>query len=52
MIQTLLADWKDAGLPFIQIETDYSQADRETLRVRLEAFVEMMERSCRGDRRY
>ena len=37
-------------LPFIQIETDYSQADRETLRVRLEAFVEMMERSCRGDR--
>lgn len=32
------------GLPFVQIETDYSQADRETLRVRLEAFVEMMER--------
>jgi len=39
-------------LPFIQIETDYSQADRETLRVRLEAFVEMTERSCHGDRGY
>jgi len=37
------------GLPFIQIETDYSQADRETLRVRLEAFVEMMEEGHRGN---
>jgi benzoyl-CoA reductase/2-hydroxyglutaryl-CoA dehydratase subunit BcrC/BadD/HgdB len=40
------------GLPFIQIETDYSQADRESLRVRLEAFVEMMEGGCRGDSRH
>jgi benzoyl-CoA reductase/2-hydroxyglutaryl-CoA dehydratase subunit BcrC/BadD/HgdB len=40
------------GLPFIQIETDYSQADRETLRVRLEAFVEMMEGAGRGDCRH
>jgi len=40
---------KKKGLPFIQIETDYSQADRETLRVRLEAFVEMMEEGHRGN---
>lgn len=30
------------GLPFIQIETDYSNSDRETLRVRIEAFLEMI----------
>ncbi|MGE5404940.1 MAG: double-cubane-cluster-containing anaerobic reductase [Candidatus Saccharibacteria bacterium] len=30
------------GLPFLQLETDYSNSDRETLRVRIEAFLEMM----------
>ncbi|MGE5370401.1 MAG: double-cubane-cluster-containing anaerobic reductase [Solirubrobacterales bacterium] len=30
------------GLPFLQIETDYAQSDRETLRVRVEAFLEMI----------
>ena len=28
-------------LPFLQIETDYSEADSERLRVRIEAFLEM-----------
>jgi benzoyl-CoA reductase/2-hydroxyglutaryl-CoA dehydratase subunit BcrC/BadD/HgdB len=30
------------GLPFLQLETDYSQSDLETLRVRIEAFLETM----------
>ena len=30
------------GLPFLQLETDYSQSDVETLRVRIEAFLEMI----------
>ena len=30
------------GLPFLQVETDYSASDRETLRVRVEAFLEMI----------
>jgi benzoyl-CoA reductase/2-hydroxyglutaryl-CoA dehydratase subunit BcrC/BadD/HgdB len=29
-------------LPFLQLETDYSQSDVETLRVRIEAFLEMV----------
>jgi len=29
-------------LPFLQIETDYSESDTERLRVRIEAFLEMM----------
>lgn len=33
---------KSKGLPFLQIETDYSTSDRETLRVRIEAFLEMI----------
>jgi benzoyl-CoA reductase/2-hydroxyglutaryl-CoA dehydratase subunit BcrC/BadD/HgdB len=33
---------KQKGLPFLQIETDYSASDRETLRVRIEAFLEMV----------
>lgn len=33
---------KKRGLPFLQIETDYSASDRETLRVRIEAFLEMI----------
>ena len=28
------------GLPFLHLETDYSQSDVETLRVRIEAFLE------------
>jgi benzoyl-CoA reductase/2-hydroxyglutaryl-CoA dehydratase subunit BcrC/BadD/HgdB len=31
------------GLPFLQLETDYSDSDVETLRVRIEAFLEMIE---------
>ncbi|WP_031483260.1 double-cubane-cluster-containing anaerobic reductase [Maridesulfovibrio frigidus] len=30
------------GLPFIQIETDYSDSDTEQLKVRVEAFLEML----------
>ncbi len=33
---------QEMGLPFIHIETDYSDLDRENLRVRIEAFLEMM----------
>jgi len=32
----------DIGLPFLHLETDYSQSDVETLRVRIEAFLEMI----------
>ncbi len=32
----------ELGLPFLQLETDYSQSDLETLRVRIEAFLEMI----------
>ena len=31
------------GLPFMQIETDYSSSDTEQLRVRIEAFLEMIQ---------
>lgn len=30
------------GLPFLQLETDYSQSDMENLRVRIQAFLEMI----------
>lgn len=30
------------ALPFLQIETDYSESDTERLRIRIEAFLEMM----------
>lgn len=30
------------GLPYLQIETDYSEADSEQLKVRIEAFLEML----------
>lgn len=33
---------QDKGLPYLQIETDYSEADTEQLKVRIEAFLEMM----------
>lgn len=39
----------ELGLPFLQLETDYSQSDLETLRVRIEAFLETVrggEASC------
>ncbi|MCA1794857.1 MAG: 2-hydroxyacyl-CoA dehydratase family protein [Desulfobacteraceae bacterium] len=32
----------DFGLPFLHIETDYSESDSEQLRVRIQAFIEMM----------
>ena len=31
------------GLPFMQVETDYSSSDTEQLRVRIEAFLEMIQ---------
>ncbi len=34
---------EELGLPFLQLETDYSQSDTETLRVRIEAFLEMID---------
>jgi benzoyl-CoA reductase/2-hydroxyglutaryl-CoA dehydratase subunit BcrC/BadD/HgdB len=32
----------EVGIPFLQIETDYSETDRGWLQVRIEAFVEML----------
>jgi len=32
---------KSFGLPFLHVETDYSQSDVEQLRTRIEAFLEM-----------
>ena len=32
----------DLGKPFLQIETDYSETDSEQLKVRIEAFLEML----------
>lgn len=31
-----------AGLPFLQIETDYSTGDLQQLKVRIDAFLEMI----------
>ncbi len=33
---------KEEGIPIIRIETDYSESDREQLKTRLEAFIEMI----------
>ena len=33
---------EDFSLPFLHIETDYSESDTEQLRVRIQAFIEMM----------
>lgn len=33
---------EELGLPFLQLETDYSESDTEQLRVRIEAFLEMI----------
>jgi benzoyl-CoA reductase/2-hydroxyglutaryl-CoA dehydratase subunit BcrC/BadD/HgdB len=30
------------GLPYLHLESDYSEADTEQLRVRIEAFLEML----------
>ncbi|HCY85297.1 MAG TPA: hypothetical protein DHV36_09210, partial [Desulfobacteraceae bacterium] len=30
------------GLPYLHIETDYAESDTEQLRVRIEAFLEMI----------
>ncbi len=34
---------KDAGIPVLGLETDYTDADAEQLRTRIEAFVEMLD---------
>ncbi|MBP2172452.1 double-cubane-cluster-containing anaerobic reductase [Methanococcus voltae] len=33
---------KEAGIPIIRVETDYSESDKEQIKTRLEAFVEMI----------
>ncbi len=33
---------QETGLPFLQIETDYSESDTEQLKLRLEAFLELL----------
>lgn len=33
---------KKAGIPIIRVETDYSESDKEQLKTRIEAFVEMI----------
>ncbi|WP_418716688.1 2-hydroxyacyl-CoA dehydratase, partial [Bilophila wadsworthia] len=33
---------EELDLPFLQIVTDYSEADTEQLKVRIEAFLEML----------
>ncbi|WP_337810391.1 2-hydroxyacyl-CoA dehydratase family protein [Desulfovibrio sp.] len=33
---------EELGLPFLQVVTDYSGTDTEQLKVRLEAFLEML----------
>lgn len=33
---------QETGLPFLQIETDYSESDSEQLKLRLEAFLELL----------
>ncbi len=37
-----------ADVPFMQIETDYSESDTEQLKVRIEAFLEMLGRARRA----
>jgi benzoyl-CoA reductase/2-hydroxyglutaryl-CoA dehydratase subunit BcrC/BadD/HgdB len=39
---------EEAGLPFLQIETDYSESDTEQLKVRIEAFLEILGRTRRA----
>ena len=39
-IQKLVQD--SFGLPYLHLETDYSESDTEQLRVRIEAFLEMV----------
>lgn len=39
---TVEAALKEAGIPVLGIETDYTDADAEQLRTRIEAFVEML----------
>jgi benzoyl-CoA reductase/2-hydroxyglutaryl-CoA dehydratase subunit BcrC/BadD/HgdB len=38
-----------SNVPFLQIETDYSESDTEQLKVRIEAFLEMINRSKRAE---
>lgn len=37
-----------SNVPFLQIETDYSESDTEQLKVRIEAFLEMISRAKRA----
>jgi benzoyl-CoA reductase/2-hydroxyglutaryl-CoA dehydratase subunit BcrC/BadD/HgdB len=36
---------EEYGLPYLQLETDYSTSDVEQLKTRAAAFIEMMDRS-------
>lgn len=40
-----------SNVPFLQIETDYSESDTEQLKVRIEAFLEMLGRNKRSGQR-
>ena len=42
---------ENSNIPFLQIETDYSESDTEQLKVRIEAFLEMISRSKRAGQR-
>lgn len=39
---------EETGLPFLQIETDYSESDTEQLKIRVEAFLEILHRRKAG----
>lgn len=41
---------KDLGLPYMKIETDFSESDAGQVRTRIEAFLEMVSGSRRGKR--
>jgi benzoyl-CoA reductase/2-hydroxyglutaryl-CoA dehydratase subunit BcrC/BadD/HgdB len=42
---TVAGTLKEAGLPSLKVETDYSEEDAERLRLRVEAFIEALEQS-------
>jgi len=41
--------FKERDIPVLRIETDYSPEDKEQLKIRIEAFVEMLSQNQRGE---
>jgi benzoyl-CoA reductase/2-hydroxyglutaryl-CoA dehydratase subunit BcrC/BadD/HgdB len=39
---------RETGLPFLHLETDYSESDTEQLKIRIEAFLEMVTAAKKG----